>query len=176
MPTQLPGPEPKDIFACKEMMTELTNEEGEENEELLDAYIQHWPYIRTHEEAADIRRIKLLYVIRKTHPSAQYLAEILRLIHEKQQVAYRLNVQFSFILKNRETGELKLHFHSNNTALFTQPPLIDNDSSFEAAIAKLKNEDFLELAKLQRPNTKWTVDRIVGFAVTVYQIRSRMLM
>jgi len=182
----MPEPEPRDMFACKRMMAELvTTGKGElydtekerQEEELIEAYMPYWYYIRTHEEDNKSKLFpKLSYVIRKTDPSDQYLAAIIRLIHAKQQAAYRLNIRFSFLLKNYRTGKLKLYPHSYDTSVFVSPPIIDSGKNLEEVIEKVSGFDFQELVELHQPNCKWKLLKAVGFTIVIFQIPNRVLM
>ena len=93
----------------------------------------------------------------------------------KQMVAnyngkIKVNVAFGFILKNRLTGELKFFHPSNNTMLFTTPKLLDTTEDFRNFLGDIERVDAFEYARVQRPSTNWTVERIVCVRFDVYRI------
>src|SRR6266481_2395419 len=116
------------MYLATELMEEIADDT-----ELIEAYKPHWRFIKTHYEQRNSKKIqqKRLYVIRATDPSGKYLASILKLIHKEQQVAYRYNLQFSYILKNVETMETRLYYRGNNSRYHDTPPLIENDKDLD---------------------------------------------
>ena len=160
------------MFTCKDLMAEIRDDD-----EMIDAYTPHWAFIKTRYESRHSKKTqdKKLYVIRASTPSIKYLAAILQLIHQEQRVAYKYNLQFSYILRNIETDELRLYYHGNNSRFHETPPLVEKDPDLDKEIEKYEAADIFESTIVQRPNTKWQLERIVGFAVHVYPIRGRML-
>jgi hypothetical protein len=137
----------------------------------------HWNHIKTHYEGRGLVNPYCCktYVIRVTDPSVGYIGAILKLIHNDQKNAYRYNIHFSYILKNIETDELNLFYHGNNTRFHDTPPLIENDHELINTIKHYEATDIMEYALLQRPNTKWKLERIVGFAVKLFPIKGHLL-
>jgi hypothetical protein len=146
-----------------------------EDDDFIQAYKPHWRFIRTHYEGTNNPFGFKSYVIRVTDPSVGYIGAILKLIHKEQKVAYRYNLQFSYILKDIETDEVKLYYHGNNSSFHDTPPLIENDQGLEKELNNYEANDILEATILQRPNTKWQLERIVGFAVKLFPIKEHLL-
>ena len=147
------------------------------DDQVLEAYKVHWQHIRTHYQnrGPGRRNKRKVYVIRQSNPTVSNIASTLRLIHQEQQVAYKFNLQLSFLMHNVDTNEARLFYHGENTRFFHSPPLIDNQQDMEQQISLIDAADILESAALQRPNTKWRMVKIVGFTVTVHAIRGRPL-
>ena len=82
----------------------------------------------------------------------------------------KVNVAFGFILKNRSTGELKFFHPSNNTMLFTTPKLLESTVDFRNFLEDIERQDAFEYARVQRPSTNWTVERIVCVRFDVYKM------
>jgi hypothetical protein len=82
----------------------------------------------------------------------------------------KVNVAFGFILKNRTSGELKFFHPSNNTMLFTTPKLLDTAVDFKKFFDDIERQDAFEYARVQRPSTNWTVERIVCVRFDVYKM------
>ena len=154
------------MFTCEDLMAEIRDDD-----EMIDAYTPHWVFIKTRYESRHSKKTqdKKLYVIRASTPSIKYLAAILQLIHQEQRVAYKYNLQFSYILRNIETDELRLYYHGNNSRFHETPPLVEKDPDLDKEIEKYEAADIFESTIVQRPNTKWQLERIVGFAVTSTQ-------
>ena len=71
---------------------------------------------------------------------------------------FKINVSFGFILHNIENGELHYYHSSHNLGcLLEAPHLINNEADFEVFLEAIIEDDILEWARKQRPNTKWTV-------------------
>ena len=82
----------------------------------------------------------------------------------------KVNVAFGFILKNRSTDELKFFHPSNNTMLFTTPKLLETVTDFKNILDDIERQDAFEYARVQRPSTNWTVERIVCVRFDVYKM------
>ena len=82
----------------------------------------------------------------------------------------KVNVAFGFILKNRSTSELKFFHPSNNTMLFTTPRLLNSAADFKEFLEEIERQDAFEYARLQRPSTNWTVERIICVRFDIYKM------
>ena len=78
-------------------------------------------------------------------------------------------------MRNIDTEEVRLFYHGENTSFYEAPPLIDNQFQLEQQIKLIDSADIFQSALLQRPNTKWRLIKIVGFAVTIHPIIGRTL-
>ena len=83
------------------------------------------------------------------------LIDRLKRICQQQRNAFKINISFSFVLRNIETGELRLFYASNNTSVLDAPMLVNNARTFRHFIDVLKAIDILEWSRRQRPNSKW---------------------
>ena len=102
--------------------------------------------------------------------------EILRKAEEvvaKYNEKFKVNVVFGFILKDRTTDELKFFHPSNNTMLFTLPRLLKTPSDYRQFVEDIEQQDAFEYARLHRPSTKWTVERIVCVRFDIYRFKLR---
>ena len=82
----------------------------------------------------------------------------------------KVNVAFGFILKNRSTSALKFFHPSNNTMLFTTPRLLNSAADFKEFLEEIERQDAFEYARVQRPSTNWTVERIVCVRFDIYKM------
>jgi hypothetical protein len=168
----LPPPEPEDIYHVQELIDEIGG-----NDDLLEAYKQQWQFIRTqyHNRGGRKWSKRKSYVIRETNPTAKFIGNILRLIHQEQSVAYKFDFQLSFIMRHIDSNEVRLFYHGENTRFYDTPPLVENQQQLDQQIQYIDASDLIESAVLQRYDSKWRLEKIAGFAVTVYQIRGRLL-
>ena len=82
----------------------------------------------------------------------------------------KINVAFGFILQNRDTDKLKFFHPSNNTMLFEAPRLLDNAGDYRRLVNDIEHVDAFEFARLQRPSTKWTVERIICVRFDIFKL------
>lgn len=73
------------------------------------------------------------------------------------------------------TFQVKLYYHGENSKFYNEPPLIENQPQLEAVITDMESFDLEQSILLQRPDSKWKLEGIVGFAVILYPIRERLL-
>ena len=84
--------------------------------------------------------------------------------------AFKINLNFSFVLRNIETGELRFFYASNNTSMLDRPMLIHDNASFRDFLEVLRTLDILEWVRNQRPNSKWVFLKLVQTLVTVTRL------
>ena len=99
--------------------------------------------------------------------------EKVRYVFQKQRNASKINVAFGFILKNEETGEVRYYYPSQNGFLFDAPFLIANDADLETFVETLKQEDWAEYLRQQKPNSKWSIGMLTNTAIYVYKIKDQ---
>jgi hypothetical protein len=98
------------------------------------------------------------------------LVDELRNIYRQHRNAFKINLNFSFVLRNIETGELRFFYASNNTSMLDRPMLIHDNASFRDFIEVLRTLDILEWVRNQRPNSKWVFFKLVQTLVTVTRL------
>ena len=86
----------------------------------------------------------------------------LRYIFKQQKKSFKLNLSFSFILRDSETGNFRYYYASNNQRYLESPVLISDTQSLNRLIERLRNEDVLEWCMHQRASTKWLVYRLTN--------------
>jgi hypothetical protein len=99
--------------------------------------------------------------------TASTFPEMVRYLYRQQTTAFKINLSFSFILRNIETGVL-WYYHSsqNNARFFYVPHLIRTEEDLERFLEELSRHDILEYILQQRPDTKWVVHLLTN--VTFY--------
>ena len=91
-------------------------------------------------------------------------------VFHRQSQAFKINMSFSYILQNRQTGEYRFLYASNNEQLLNIPKLIRNQEDLNKLLDHLASKDSPTFLKQHRPNSKWTIERIVNLCVILYLI------
>lgn len=155
----------------------LALHELEDSDDVIEAYTERWAEIRTFYKNRYLTKgwKQKIYQIRIHDPSAKYLCDILRLVHAEQRTVYRYNVSFGQLLRNSETNGLRLFYQSHNTRYHDAAIQISSAQELETQLKNYTTDDILESAALQRPNSKWRFEHIVGFTVTLQPIPTLVL-
>ena len=99
-----------------------------------------------------------MYNFRIQDLNLNQLREQLMAMFQSQVTRFKINVSFGFILRNTENGELHYYHSSHNLGYMLEAPhVISNEEDFETFLEAIIEEDILEWARKQQPNTKWTV-------------------
>ena len=92
-----------------------------------------------------------------------------------QNHSFKVNLSFSYISENRDTGKYRFFYASNNLQLLRSPRLICNKQDLDQLLGTLAAKDFPTLIKEQHPNSKWTIEQIVNLRIhlipTTYPLR-----
>ena len=86
-------------------------------------------------------------------------------VFRRQSQAFKINMSFSYILQNRETGEYRFFYASNNEQFLNIPKLIRNQEDLNKLLDHLASKDYPTFLKQHHPNSKWTIERIVNLRV-----------
>ena len=84
----------------------------------------------------------------------------------------KINAAFGFILRDRTSDELKFFHPSNNTMMFDNPKLIQQSSDIKDLLQDMEKVDILEYARLQRPSSKWVVEKIICMRLNIFKLLS----
>ncbi len=90
--------------------------------------------------------------------------------HCYQMSLFKINLGFSFILKNKLTNELRFWNNQENIGLLNQPTLITSHSDFVDFLKNFSKTDYEEKLFQMRSNTKWSLHRILSLGVYTYKI------
>ena len=129
-----------------------------------DIYRRHWRTIRTSVKRGILKDV-YHFPINNYTGAEDYLAVVRR----GNAGRIKMNACFGFILRHRESNELRFFHPSNNTLLFEVPVLLINEGDYANVLERIDRQDALEYARLQRPSTIWTVERIVCVRFDVYR-------
>ena len=109
---------------------------------------------------------------RVNDPNLAAVHSQLQEMFRRQKFHFRLNYSFGFLLRHQETGQLRFfHPSQNNTRVLPVPVLIATQADFEDFLDSLPNQDILEWARQQRPDTKWFVEGVTNVTFYLNQLR-----
>ena len=163
-----PGPAPKRrriVASLNEDPVLAPPVEHAANDELSsairDAVRENWGSIRTYVAQGPVQT---RYNHRLTTMDTRELQEPLRQLFEEQTNAFKVNVSFGFILKQKATSRLRYYHSSNNCCgrYLEEPSLITNRDDFESFLERIRESDILQWAVAQRPNSDWVCEHVTN--------------
>ena len=170
-----PGPAPKRrrIASLDEDPVLAPPVEHAANDELSSAlqdFVQeNWGSVRTHVVHGPIQT---RYNRRLTSLDMRDLHDQLFLLFDQQTTAFKVNLSFGFILKQKVTGRLRYYHSSNNCCgrYMEEPALITNRADFESFQERIQEPDLLNWAVSQRPNSDWICEMVTNVTFFVNKI------
>ena len=142
----------------------LVNEYGSE---LQDVIIQNWGSIRTHTSHGPVQSRYNFRLMTSDNVGLE-----LGHIFTDQTAAFKLNISYGFILRNRTSGRYRYYHSSCNCCgrYLDEPSLITNADTFENFLERIKEPDILKWALSQRPNSDWVVKLVTNATSFVNRI------
>ena len=170
-----PGPAPKRrrIASLDEDPLTPPPVEHAANDELSSAlqdFVQeNWGSVRTHVVHGPIQT---RYNRRLTSLDMRDLHDQLFLLFDQQTTAFKVNLSFGFILKQKVTGRLRYYHSSNNCCgrYMEEPALITNRADFDSFLERIREPDILQWAIAQRPNSDWVCELVTNATFFVNRI------
>ena len=162
-----PGPAPKRrrIASLDEDPLTPPPVEHAANDELSSAIRdfvhENWGSVRTHVVHG---RIQTRYNRRLTSLDMRDLHDQLFLLFDQQTTAFKVNVSFGFVLREKENDRLRYYHSSNNCCgrYLEEPALITNRGDFDRFLARIQESDILQWAIAQRPNSDWVCEHVTN--------------
>ena len=116
--------------------------------------------------------VQTRYNRRFTTPDMRVLKEPLGELFDEQTTAFKVNLSFGFILKQKVTGRLRYYHSSNNCCgrYMEEPALITNRADFESFQERIQEPDLLNWAVSQRPNSDWICEMVTNVTFFVNKI------
>ena len=116
--------------------------------------------------------IQTRYNRRLTSLDMRDLHDQLFLLFDQQTTAFKVNLSFGFILKQKVTGRLRYYHSSNNCCgrYMEEPALITNRADFESFQERIQEPDLLNWAVSQRPNSDWICEMVTNVTFFVNKI------
>ena len=82
------------------------------------------------------------------------IGDMLQAIFRAQRNAFKVNLAFSFILSNVETGEKQYYYLLQNGLIFDQPLVVADEADLERVLQHVGKTDWLNYVRQQKPNSK----------------------
>ncbi len=113
-----------------------------------------------------------MYNFRIQNDNYETINQLLWVVHFDHQGAYKININFTFILKHKITGNLRFWetLENTNVGIFEKPKTIKNKSNFENCLSDFSMIDHVQKLFEQRPDTKWIFYQILSLTVFTYKI------
>ena len=163
-----PGPAPKRrriVASLNEDPVLAVPVEHAANDELSSAIRdfvhENWGSVRTHVVHGPLQT---RYNRRLTSLDMRDLHDQLFLLFDQQTTAFKVNVSFGFVLREKENDRLRYYHSSNNCCgrYLEEPALITNRDDFDRFLARIQESDILQWAVAQRPNSDWVCELVTN--------------
>ena len=134
-----------------------------------DTIRDNWGSIRTYVTQGPVQT---RYNHRFTTPDMRVLKEPLGELFDEQTTAFKVNLSFGFILKQKVTGRLRYYHSYNNFCgrYMEEPALITNRADFQSFQERIQEPDLLNWAVSQRPNSDWICEMVTNVTFFINRI------
>ena len=162
-----PEPKRQRVAAREEDPDDLTEPPSQQDPDLQDVLTQHWSSIRSHVARGPIQT---RYNYRLENNNTRKLD--LRQIFQEQTTACKVNLSYGFILYHKISGRFKYYHSSCNCCgrYLDKPSLVTNVETFEAFLERIHEQDILQWAIAQRPNSDWICSSVTNVTFFVNKI------
>ena len=128
---------------------------------IRDAVRENWAAIRTHVVRGPVQT---RFNRRLTSMDTWDLHEPLCVLFDQQTTAFKINVSYGFLLKEKQSGRFRYYHSSCNCCglLLEEPSLITNRDDFDRFLARIQESDILQWAVAQRPNSDWICELVTN--------------
>ena len=137
--------------------------------ELLDVVRNHWSTIRTRVSRGPLQ---CRYDYRLTTLDKTVLEPPLKIMFQEQTNAFKINLNYGFVLRNKKTGQYKYYHSSCNCCgrYLDEPSLITNSKDFDDFLERIREIDVLQWAINQRPDSAWVCELVTNVTFFVNRI------
>ena len=137
--------------------------------ELLEVVRNNWSSIRSRVSRGTLQtRVNF----RLCSLDTTTLETPLNTMFEQQTNAFKINLSYGFVLKNKNTGCYRYYHSSCNCCgrYLDEPSLITDCGDFDVFLELIKQNDILQWALSQRPDSQWLCELVTN--VTFLLIKS----
>ena len=136
---------------------------------LRDFVHENWASVRTHVVYGPVQT---RYNHRLMSLDTRELHEPLLVLIDQQETAFKLNLSYGFILKEKQSGRLRYYHSSFNCCgrLLEEPSLITNRADFDQFLERIHENDVLQWAIVQRPNSDWVCELVTNATFFINRI------
>ena len=137
--------------------------------ELLDVVRAHWSTIRTRLSRGPLQCV---YDYRLTTLDTTVLETPLKKMYQEQTNAFKINLSYGFVLRNKNTGRYKYYHSSCNCCgrYLDDPSLITNSEDFDDFLERIRETDVLQWVINQRPDSAWVCELVTNVTFFVNRI------
>ena len=137
--------------------------------ELLDVVRAHWSTVRTRVTRGPLQ---CRYDYRLTTLDTTVLETPLKNMFQEQTNAFKINLSYGFVLRNKNTGQYKYYHSSCNCCgrYLDEPSLITNSKDFDDFLERIRETDVLQWAINQRPDSAWVCELVTNVTFFVNRI------
>ena len=132
---------------------------------LSQVYVDNVPRIRNSDIVNSRSRTYLRYLSHAATSFMEAITQALNNVFHRLNHSFKVNLSFLYVLQNCDTCECRFFCASNNLQLLRTPRLIRNQQDLNQLLDTLAAKDFPTLLKEKRPNSKWTIERIVSLHI-----------
>ncbi len=143
----------------------LKDYQWNKNQELIRLIKMEWKNIRT-----NYRRSKIKNIYNFRFQSDENQKKLLWAVFFDHKGPFKINLNFSFILRNKLMGDLRFWDNQESTGIFEKPKMIASLSDFENFLSDFSMIDYVQKLFEQRPDTKWIFYQILSLNVFMYKI------
>ena len=139
------------------------------SKELLDVVRNHWSTIRTHVSRGPLQ---CRYDYRLTTLDTTVLEAPLKIMFQEQTSAFKINLSYGFVLRNKNTDQYKYYHSSCNCCgrYLDEPSLITNSKDFDDFLERIRETDVWQWDINQRPDSAWVCDLVTNVTFFVKRI------
>ena len=132
--------------------------------DLLDVVREHWSTIRTRVARG---HVQTRFNYRLTSLDTTALEEPLKRMFQEQTTAFKINLSYGFILRNKDTGRYRYYHASCNCCgrYLDKPSLITNRSDFDEFLEHIRETDVLQWAIVERPDSAWVCELVTNATI-----------
>ena len=137
--------------------------------ELLDVVRAHWRTIRTRVSRG---ALQCRYDYRLATLDTTVLEMPLKKMYQEQTSAFKINLSYGFVLRNKNTGRYKYYHSSCNCCgrYLNEPSLVTNSEDFDDFLERIRETDVLQWAINQRPDSAWVCELVTNVTFFVNRI------
>ena len=92
-----------------------------------------------------------------------------RKVNRRQNSAFKININFGYILRHRKTREVHYFKPFEQEGMFERPIYIASRKDLKKLGRKIKNMNIMDSLLQQRTDTKWVVELLTSVRFTVYK-------
>ena len=110
--------------------------------------------------------------VRLTTLDTTVLEPSLKIMFQEQTNAFKINLSYGFVLRNKNTGQYKYYNSSCNCCgrYLDEPSLVTNSKDFDDFLERIRETDVFQWAISQRPDSAWVCELVTNVTFFVNRI------